>query len=370
MNGEPLVSIVTPVYNGEAYLAECIESVLAQTYQRWEYIIVNNCSTDGTLKVAERFAALDGRIRVYTNPQLLDIIANHNRAFRLISADSKYCKVVSADDWLFPECIVRMVKLAEANSSVGVVGSYQLSGSGTNWENWRVRWTQIPFQMSVVPGREACRLRLLGGPYVFGTPSSCLYRSDLVRKWEAFYPNATAEGDTSGCFRCLLESDLGFVHQVLCYERVHEAAISAECRRLNTYVSSWLGDLVDYGPACLTDAEFAARLKIILAFYYRFLAKSAFRRKDEKFWEYHRKRLAECGYSLSRLRLIGAVCEEVADVVLNPKLTIEGWARRWVVRRRQLRLSSNTVKTVAGTGSSAGDGGATIAKEYDDVTVR
>jgi glycosyltransferase involved in cell wall biosynthesis len=42
---EPLVSVVTPVYNGEIYLRECIESVLNQTYTHWDYTIVNNCST-------------------------------------------------------------------------------------------------------------------------------------------------------------------------------------------------------------------------------------------------------------------------------------------------------------------------------------
>jgi glycosyltransferase involved in cell wall biosynthesis len=52
LNG-PLVSILTPVYNGEKYLAECIRSVLAQTYQNWEYTIVNNCSTDKTLEIAK-----------------------------------------------------------------------------------------------------------------------------------------------------------------------------------------------------------------------------------------------------------------------------------------------------------------------------
>src|SRR6266849_6791651 len=120
VNDQPLVSVITPVYNGDQYLRECIESVLAQTYSNWVYTIVNNCSTDGTLAIAGEYAQRDKRIRIYSNDSLLDIIANHNRAFRLISADSKYCKVVSADDWLFPECLTKMVGVAEANPSVGL----------------------------------------------------------------------------------------------------------------------------------------------------------------------------------------------------------------------------------------------------------
>ena len=102
-DGSPLVSVVTPVYNGEAYLAECIESVLTQTYSNFEYIIVDNCSTDGTSKIVNEYGKKDSRIKAYRNDVLLDIIANHNHAFRLISPKSKYCKVVSGDDWIFPE---------------------------------------------------------------------------------------------------------------------------------------------------------------------------------------------------------------------------------------------------------------------------
>ena len=53
------VSVVTPVYNGEDYLAECIESVLAQTHTNFDYLIINNCSTDATLAIAEGRAAVD-----------------------------------------------------------------------------------------------------------------------------------------------------------------------------------------------------------------------------------------------------------------------------------------------------------------------
>ena len=83
---EPLVSVLTPVYNGEAYLTECIESVLSQTYQNFEYLIVNNNSTDGTLQIAQHYASLDKRIRIHSNDELLDVISNHNRAFNLANS--------------------------------------------------------------------------------------------------------------------------------------------------------------------------------------------------------------------------------------------------------------------------------------------
>ena len=125
---EPFVSVVTPVYNGEAFLVECIESVLKQTYQNFEYIIVNNCSKDRTLEIAKAYAQKDRRIRVHDNTEFVAVIANHNLAFRQISPQAKYCKIVSADDWLFPDCIKQLVAVAEANPSVGIAGCYQLSG--------------------------------------------------------------------------------------------------------------------------------------------------------------------------------------------------------------------------------------------------
>src|SRR2546422_5043747 len=128
VDSQPLVSVVTPVYNGEKYLAECIESVLAQTYQSWEYIIINNCSTDRSLEIAQSYAEKDARIRIHNNQEFVGREANENIAFRQITPESKYCKMVHADDWLFPECLMKMVELAEANPSVGIVGAYGLHG--------------------------------------------------------------------------------------------------------------------------------------------------------------------------------------------------------------------------------------------------
>src|ERR1700733_15911846 len=107
------VSVLTPVYNGAEFLAECIESVLAQTYTNWDYTIINNCSTDESLAIAQKYAARDSRIRVVTNDRFLRIIENHNQAVRQMTPDAKYCKFVFADDWLFPHCVEEMVRAAE-----------------------------------------------------------------------------------------------------------------------------------------------------------------------------------------------------------------------------------------------------------------
>ena len=325
---QPLVSVLTPVYNGAPYLKECIESVLAQTYSNWDYTIVNNCSTDETLDIAESYARGDNRIRVCNNDVFLDVIGNHNKAFRLISQESKYCKVVSADDWLFPECLAQMVQLAEAHPSAGFVGSYQLSGGNTDWRTWDVIWTELPYPSALISGREVCRMQLLGGPYVFGSPTSLLYRSDLVRQDDNFYPNSTAEADTSACYKHLQHSDFGFVHQVLSYMRVHEQTMTAISRSRNAYESAHLSDLVEYGPNCLTRDELNKRLKEVLAGYYQFLGVSVFHRRDAAFWAYHKRRLAECHQRFSYMRLAMAVMVKGADLLLNPKQTVEKALKR------------------------------------------
>jgi glycosyltransferase involved in cell wall biosynthesis len=324
---QPLVSVVTPVYNGATDLSQCIESVLCQTYPHWEYIIVNNHSTDATLEIAERFAEKDKRIRVYSNETLLDIIANHNRAFGLISPASRYCKVVSADDWLFPECLTRMVGLAEASPSVGIVGSYQLSGGGKAWRDWSVKWGQVPYPSTVVPGREVGRIHMLGGVDVFGSPTSLLYRADLIRKQERFYPNSTAEADTSACCRCFQETDYGFVHQVLSYERVHDSRMTTRSQSLNAYLSSDISDLLEYGDGFLSGGEKDRRLQQLLAQYYDFLAISVLKIRDREFWAYHRQRLVALGFPLRPSYLGKVVGMTLLGLLFNPKQTLEMLSR-------------------------------------------
>jgi glycosyltransferase involved in cell wall biosynthesis len=313
---QPVVSVVTPVYNGAEYLEECIESVLSQTYQNWDYTIVNNCSTDATAKIARRYAAQDPRIQVRENQQFLEVIANHNEALRQVSPESKYCKIVFADDWLFPECLERMVALAEAHPSVGIVNAYGLR-AGT------VLWTGLPYPSTVVAGRDVCRQRLHNGPYIFGTGTSHMLRSDLVRSRQYFYDESNPHCDSEACFRTLQTCDFGFIHQVLTYTRAPRAdSATTFSYQLHALEAMTLYELITYGPVYLNPEEFSSCMKRKLAEYYDFLAQSVLEGNES--WEFQKRKLREFGLTLHRARLAKLLFVKAVNALIkHPRRTIK-----------------------------------------------
>lgn len=331
---QPLVSIVTPAYNEEENLAECIESVLAQSYQNWDYTIVDNCSTDRTLEIARRYAAKDSRIRVHKNEQFLDMIPNHNVAVRRISPASKYCKMVLGDDWIFPACLEKMVAVAEANPSVGVVSAYQQYGQ-------EIRLTGLPDGQTLVAGREACRQFLLRRLILFGTQTSALYRADLVRARDPFYVNTEMAADLEVCFALLRTSDFGFVNEVLTYSRPRERSMAKISGDMGTFFGSLLGMLFTYGEGCLSTDEFAECLNLQISQYYSFLGRRVFVERDPGFWSYHKKTFAKFGIGFSRARLTKAAVAELCSSLRDPKSTLESIKRLFSLRKiRNLQTRS------------------------------
>ena len=128
VNDVPLVSIVTPVYNGAEYLVECIESVIGQSYQNWEYLLVDNASTDLTPEIISRFADKDSRIKHLRFKEHIGAIDNHNRALKRFDSSSEFCKILQADDWLYPECLTKMVAAGLASETIGMVSAYYSLG--------------------------------------------------------------------------------------------------------------------------------------------------------------------------------------------------------------------------------------------------
>lgn len=313
----PLVTVVTPVYNNAAYLAECIESIRAQTYPNWEYVIVNNRSTDGTREIAHRYAAQDKRIRVHDNETFLPIIANHNSALRRISPDSKYCKLVFADDWIFARCLEEMVSVAEKHPSAAFVSCYGLDGQNVVWDG-------LPYPGQLTPGKDICRRYFLHGLYVFGTGTSILYRSDVVRCCDPFYNESNTHADTESCVSLLRDHDFGFVHQVLAFTRHRADSQFHGDLRANTVVAARLLELTRYGRDFLSHEELSLCIDRKLDEYYNFLAVSVIRgNRDRAFWTFHRSWLAAYGGGFSALRLAGAIAARFLRAASNPFETVE-----------------------------------------------
>jgi glycosyltransferase involved in cell wall biosynthesis len=286
---EPLVSVFTPVYNGANYLAECIESVLAQTYTNFEYVIANNASSDDSLAIARTYEKRDRRVRVVTyDEHLSNHHAHWNRSLRVIAPEAAYVKVVHADDWLYAQCLEMMVRVAERNASVGLVGAYRLDEDRVNLDG-------LPPSTTVLPGGDVARSFLLGGPlpFLFGSPTSLLVRADLVRKRHDFYNEGNIHGDNEACLDVLSESDFGFVHQVLTYTRRHNEAVTSLTRRIGTFVPADLDMFQRWGSVFLSKDEYDRKLVVHLAEYAAFLSARPriWARRESR--DYHRRRVRE-----------------------------------------------------------------------------
>lgn len=295
-NHQPFVSILTPVYNGDEFLEECIQSVLNQTYQNWEYVIVNNCSTDDSLEIARSYARQDDRIRIHNNEQFLDQMPNLNHSFRQISSESAYCKVVHADDWIFPECVECMVAVGEKYPETSIIGSYRLAEKHVNLDG-------LPYPSPVTKGEEVCRLFLLKGVFLFGSPTSLLIRSEEIRNRDRMYDESHSHGDLAACFEILKETDFGFVHRVLTFTRRHNESMTSTLKKYETTQIGNLKAVLKYGPYYLTEAEFEERSAKAMDNHYRFLARKVYECKSKSFWEYHIKELEKMGRPLKYGRL-------------------------------------------------------------------
>lgn len=112
----PRVSIGLPVYNGENYIKEALDSILAQTYTDFELIISDNASTDGTQEICEAYAAKDPRVRYHRNEQNLGGAGNFNHVVEL--SRGEFFRVAHHDDILEPECVETCVELLDQEPDV------------------------------------------------------------------------------------------------------------------------------------------------------------------------------------------------------------------------------------------------------------
>jgi len=115
INENPLVSIISPTYNHEKHIADCIKSVLNQTYQNWEMIIIDDGSTDGTFAIAEEYAVNDHRIQAYTQKNIGIFRLGESYNIALSKCKGKYVAILECDDVWLSEKLSIQVEVLEQN---------------------------------------------------------------------------------------------------------------------------------------------------------------------------------------------------------------------------------------------------------------
>lgn len=170
MTHNPLVSVLMPVYNAERYVAQAVESILNQTFQDFELIIIDDGSTDRSLEVLQRYAAQDQRIHL-THSENCGIAKTTNKM--LSQAAGEFVALMDNDDIAFPDRLAQQVDLLKSQPNVvGVSGAVQFID-----EQGRLLLTESPVPQD---DQEIQSLLLSGYANNFPHPCAMLRRAALV----------------------------------------------------------------------------------------------------------------------------------------------------------------------------------------------
>jgi glycosyltransferase involved in cell wall biosynthesis len=317
-NDEPFVSVVTPFYNTAEYLAECIESVLAQSHSNFEYILVDNQSNDGSTEIAGHFAGRDGRIRYVRTPRFFTQIENYNFTLEQSSARSRYVKMVQADDWIFPQCLSEMVAAGVRHPSAAIVSSYLLTQEGQLWG------VGLPpgINPTFLSGRETARLHLQTPIFLFGSPTTVMYRADVVREHKPFFEDGRYHPDTETNYKLLRDHDFVFVHQVLSFMRQQPGSITYRARNMNPDALDRMIVTKLFGPVFLSAEEYSACWEQASAWFYSELGKHWLRAglpvRKTGFWERQRKGLGDVDESIEFTRFANGLSSALLKTVASP----------------------------------------------------
>jgi len=213
----PLVSIVVPAYNNADYLAETLDSILAQSYPSLEVIVADHSSADGTWDVMQAYAN-DPRVTLLTTEAGGGALRNWNRVSQ--AATGKYLKLVCGDDLLYPGIVAHQVAALEAAPSAVLAASPRDIIDARSGPVLRDRG--LAGLVGERTGREAVRRTVLAGTNVFGEPGCVMMRREVLERvgwWDSRWPYLI---DEATYVRVLLEGDFVGVRETLAGFRVSD----------------------------------------------------------------------------------------------------------------------------------------------------
>jgi len=228
----PNVSICIPTYNGQEYLEECLDSVVNQTLPNIEILIVDDQSSDETVKICKNYAKHDSRINVFINKKNLGLVGNWNNCHGL--AKNKWIKFVFQDDIIHPYCVERMIFYALKNNTLFSICNrkFIIESNADNeirkyFENKLKKLNDFNYTTQALNKGFLSQI-IAANPLenIFGEPTTYLYHKRLIDKYGSFNKNIDQLCDYEFVLRTCLNEKITHVNEVLAYFRVHGTAQS------------------------------------------------------------------------------------------------------------------------------------------------
>lgn len=275
----PKVSICIPTYNGANYLEACLDSVLCQTYNNIEILVVDDGSKDKTLEILDRYAATDQRIQLFHNEQNLGLVGNWNRCIEL--ANGEWIKFVFQDDLIAPECIEKMLTAANLDSSLVFCRRDFIFEKATSQDTKNAYLSGAALVEKLFPNsgsitaRQFCEIVLNNMERnIIGEPSVVMLNKRVFNDFGYFNPHLIVSCDTEYWIRVGIHTGVTSIADNLASFRVHGDSVSAKSLQHRDYRMNILDGLAMLHEAVFNISytplrEVALELSIDLSNQYR-----------------------------------------------------------------------------------------------------
>ena len=209
----PKISVVMAVHNGERYMQQAIESILAQTFSDFEYIIVDDGSSDQTLGILQEYAQRDQRILILQNSNNQGLTKSLNKGIR--ASQGEYIARMDADDISHPDRFKLQIAFLNANPNAGLVGSWYIKIDERGKELWR---KELPVDEKQL---RAQLIRSNPLPH-----ASLLLRRQALEKVGLYDESWKVSQDYELLFRMSWKWNMGVVPAFLLFSRVSSSSVT------------------------------------------------------------------------------------------------------------------------------------------------
>jgi glycosyltransferase involved in cell wall biosynthesis len=222
---EPLVSVIMPAYNAEKTLERAVNSILGQTYTNLELLIVDDCSSDSTYRMAEGFLK-DKRVKLLKNENNLGYLESSNLLFKETKGD--FITFMDADDWSSPERIRKFLQAFEKDPELACLGSDVIK---TSYEGEPVEKMRFPNTDAEIKAQLPRKIPCVG--------SALMLRRKVLQEMGAYHPffNRLGSEDLYWFGKIALKYKVASLPEFLYFYRGNPASVSNNHRALRARIS-------------------------------------------------------------------------------------------------------------------------------------